>query len=454
MNFAEPNNFVDTTLEKYDKRLIELGKGIVGTGVRPSDTPGGRGTLAIFVDKLTPQHRHLHNKKFGSLYSKVIEVGEITLSADHTARTRPLCGGVSISNVGGTAGTLGAIVRDETYQRLYGITCAHVVSSYTKYPGYNIIVYALGDVVIQPGNYDDGTEAVDRIGTVISEKWLWYGGTLNYDESAYILLDDQDDTSPIILDLFDVDSQRTVTSADAGCPVAFSGRTSGAVKTSISYISGTITVTYGSYVCSFSGQIVTPRVSQDGDSGALLVDSNTHEAVGMLFAAGSSVSIFNPINQIIGSDYYLTTVAQKDFIDYYDIDQFDAIDWGVPQASVPSGELAYDWLAYAYDSVWPINLWYNTTRQRSAPFDSATGQMQLPDGDFWVSMVIDLGRTSFSFEYEINRFANGTGTPTLMIRGRLTSFAFSDSETVGPAWEEYTGEVTKSWRYIQLGLQT
>jgi len=49
-----------------------------------------------------------------------------------------------------------------------------------------------------------------------------------------------------------------------------------------------------------------------------------------------------------------------------------------------------------------------------------------------------------------DKYGSGSGSITIYIRGQATSFNQDDGS---PAWEEYTVQVKKDWRFIQTKVE-
>ena len=96
----------------------------------------------------------------------------------------------------------------------------------------------------------------------------------------------------------------------AGLGVAKSGRTSGLTCSQVQSINGPIRVTYDAscdgphaFDATFQNQIVVTGANfiQPGDSGSLLVTSNSAEALGLLYASGTSGAVANPIADVFAA---------------------------------------------------------------------------------------------------------------------------------------------------------
>jgi hypothetical protein len=80
-----------------------------------------------------------------------------------------------------------------------------------------------------------------------------------------------------------------------------SGRTTGVTQGIILIRDVVLRVDYGeSGDCIFTGQVVSDLRSAPGDSGSLIVDL-ANRAVGLLFAGGNNLTVFNPIQPVLDS---------------------------------------------------------------------------------------------------------------------------------------------------------
>lgn len=88
-----------------------------------------------------------------------------------------------------------------------------------------------------------------------------------------------------------------------GMSVRKHGRTTGLTTGTITLLNATIDVGYntsiGRRTARFTGQIMTTGMSQGGDSGSLVVDANSQQAVGLLFAGSGTVTVCTPIEQVL-----------------------------------------------------------------------------------------------------------------------------------------------------------
>jgi hypothetical protein len=81
--------------------------------------------------------------------------------------------------------------------------------------------------------------------------------------------------------------------------------------------------------------------------------------------------------------------------------------------------------------------------------DANWGQLTLSVGKEGRSAVYDLGDANpRTYTLTLNRYGSGSGTSTLQIRGKTTSFTIDEGEP--PNWATYTVPTLQSWRYIQV----
>jgi hypothetical protein len=81
------------------------------------------------------------------------------------------------------------------------------------------------------------------------------------------------------------------------------GRTTDYTEGTITLVNATVDVGYntatGPRTARFVGQVITSGMSMGGDSGSLVVDISTGQAVGLLFAGSGTASIFTPIQRVL-----------------------------------------------------------------------------------------------------------------------------------------------------------
>lgn len=232
----------------------------------------------------------------------VVEVGEIRAMLGRTDRVRPAMPGVSVGHYRVTAGTLGAVVRElATGVRLI-LSNNHVLANVTDGRDGRA---AVGDPVLQPGSYDGGTVASDRIASLwrfipLYRSRSGAGGIrrLNLTDAALARPLADSDITPEVLEIGRVAG---VAEAVLGMSVKKSGRTTGVTQATVTGLRASVTVGYGDGTYGmFRDQILTGGMASGGDSGSLLLDRSNF-AVGLLFAGSDRVTVHNRMSNVTRS---------------------------------------------------------------------------------------------------------------------------------------------------------
>jgi hypothetical protein len=305
---------------------------VVGVGIGYK-TIGKRETSELCVvvmvqQKLPPAGlptEALIPQEVAGVRTDVIQVGFVRALDAPTDRWRPAPGGVSLGHYQITAGTLGSVVYDRLSGERLILSNNHVLanSNNARY----------GDPILQPGPADGGQLGPDTIALLerfmplrfnsepptctVAKAYAQLGNTLagllkaehrlqvvqarpmvsNLVDAAVARPIDEDYLRD---DLLDIGAVNGTKEASLGMGVCKSGRTTGYTTGAIRVLDATISVNYGlERVATFEGQIVSTPMSQGGDSGSLVVASDTRDAVGLLFAGSSQATIFNPIQPVL-----------------------------------------------------------------------------------------------------------------------------------------------------------
>lgn len=263
--------------------------------------------------------------RIDDILTDVVEVGEIRAQQDHTARWRPAPAGVSLGHYQITAGTFGCTVHDRNNGELLILSNNHVLANSND---------ALeGDPILQPGAADGGQNPQDAIaslarfipihftdeetpepppscltqaGILIArflgmKQWL---ATLQTPTQPVTNLVDAAVARPLnntdILDtILEIGKIEGVLPAELGMNVRKSGRTTGLTTGTITVIDATVTVGYNAgRMARFDNQILTGPMSEGGDSGSLLVNGESLNAVALLFAGSDKTTVFSPIQTV------------------------------------------------------------------------------------------------------------------------------------------------------------
>ena len=192
------------------------------------------------------------------------------------------------------SGTLGALVAD-SQNRLYVLSNNHVLGLSGRAQA--------GDDVSQPGMIDNGCRPGSLIADFTAAPAL---GSSNVDAAIAQLREGTMDQNGSILDIGIPSS--TVAAPSVGLDVQKSGRTTGVTAGEIGATNATIKVQYQQgcgqgrkFTVRFTNQIVinSGTFSAGGDSGSLIVTSDSRQPVGLLFAGSSSTTIANPIGEVL-----------------------------------------------------------------------------------------------------------------------------------------------------------
>lgn len=214
---------------------------------------------------------------------------------DATARfDRPVPIGVSSGHGDITAGSVGCLVDAGCHN--YVLTNNHVYANEGQ--------ANLGDDVLQPGPMDGGLSPDDTIGTLYDyEPIIFSASADNRIDAALARVEDG-----LVGDSTPEDGygrpRTDPIEAVPGMDVMKYGRTTGQTTGWVEAINATIMVQYDSGVARFVDQIVIRPgpFSDAGDSGSLVVaegGENDRRPVGLLFAGSHSVTIANPINEVL-----------------------------------------------------------------------------------------------------------------------------------------------------------
>lgn len=229
---------------------------------------------------------------------------------DQNWQPRPIQLGTSGGNINDInylyccGGTLGALVQDG-HGLDYILSNNHVLAKTNK--------GVIGEDIIQPGLIDqncyrDPNDGVADLSYFVPISFL-YGTTNKVDAAIAMARSGAVDPTGSILAIGAV-SGSTV-EPQINMPVKKSGRTTGLTIGEITAINATVRVIYNrtcglaSQTATFTGQIMIGPggFSAGGDSGSLIVEncSSYPRAVGLLFAGSSTVTIANPIRNVLSA---------------------------------------------------------------------------------------------------------------------------------------------------------
>lgn len=230
--------------------------------------------------------------------------------------------GISIGHYRMATGTFGCLVRRDG--QTFILSNNHVLADMNR--------GKMGDAILQPGPVDGGRSG-DRVATLADFVPLDFGTTAS--ECPYLhliakLLNcvagafrsshrlrpvkqtsgvnrvDAALARPLSPDLVKdeilyIGKPTGISEATLGTAIQKTGRTTGHTQGTISQIDATVRVEYGDGSSTlFAGQLVADLVSQPGDSGSAVLDMDKR-IVGLLFAGSETVTIINPIDEVLAA---------------------------------------------------------------------------------------------------------------------------------------------------------
>lgn len=217
--------------------------------------------------------------------SSLVGVNDI-LASDRRKVVRPALGGVSIGHYQITAGTLAKAVYG-VFGRIKGLSNNHVVANSNN--------AKIGDPILQPGPYPDGGALDNPLGKLERFIPLSFTGDNIVDCGIFNPINDN-----LVDGILDIGEVPNVEYGTVGMNVMKSGRTSYLTDSSFGDILGTFKVQYGDQNLQFKDQMVTTsKLADPGDSGSLVVNSVTKNAVGLLFAGSNAITLVNKIQNVM-----------------------------------------------------------------------------------------------------------------------------------------------------------
>ncbi|HHY05056.1 MAG TPA: hypothetical protein GX534_07720 [Thermoanaerobacterales bacterium] len=319
--------------KRYQKKIMSIDN-VIGVGVGYKSIRGevtDKPAVLVFVKKKISKKelpkRQIIPQILDETLTDVIEIGEIRLLNSRTEKTRPARPGMSIGHYKVTAGTIGAVVRDEKTGDELILSNNHVLANATNGRDKKSFI---GDDILQPGSYDGGTPTdviahlerfipiekdTEKTNCLIAQtveklaNWLLRFIRPNYNMiftktmPTYNLIDaalakpvKPEYISPDIMGLGSVKGQAN---PNLGMKLLKSGRTTGITSSSVTALDAVLKVLLGpDEEATFYEQIMAGPMARPGDSGSLVVDENMN-AVGLLFAGSDKATIINPIMNVL-----------------------------------------------------------------------------------------------------------------------------------------------------------
>jgi hypothetical protein len=212
--------------------------------------------------------------------------------------------GCSVGHYAITAGTAGCLVRRAGSAEVFVLSNNHVLANSSDRavgsPGGGPC--AVGDAVLQPGPVDHGLIPGDVVAELASWVPLDFMGASNLVDAAIARVTRVGHFTP------DISAIGRVAAPPVPAALYQSvrkwGRTTAHTVGVVMDIAASIRVRYGTSIAKFEDQLGIQGVgpapfSQGGDSGSLIVDAVTKQAVGLLFAGGGSMTFANVIEDVL-----------------------------------------------------------------------------------------------------------------------------------------------------------
>jgi hypothetical protein len=303
--------------EKYEKALFSrAGVTAVGIGLREGGAEDDF-SIDVYLNSAAPGAAAAHIPlDLEGVPIRMMESDEFKArdgGANRLQYAAPVPMGVSTGNDNGCfAGTLGVrVFRNGSTSRVGYITNAHVASA----GGANLCPgrAAFGEDQFQRALPDTvpqcSLNGVRRIGDLVQYTPIVFGGSFENTVDAAFVASSRLLVNKTILDIGNPSPSILVPALNM--PVQKSGRTTGRQFGTITSIDVTVTVTYGAGcgIAKFVGQIaITPSsFSAGGDSGSLILhrtlkdNANRFRPVALLFAGSSTMTLANPIGNVLGA---------------------------------------------------------------------------------------------------------------------------------------------------------
>lgn len=310
---------------------------VVGVGhghkwVRGENT-GQQAIVVLVQKKFKPtdlQRNALIPKNYDGLPTDIFEVGDIRLLNGRTEMVRPAQPGMSIGHYKVSAGTFGAVVRDNKTGELFVLSNNHVLANLTDGTDGRA---AVGDIILQPGLYDAGDQEKTAIGhlerfvplhrDIISprckiaqlfESMLnkcikffqpqYQVQVLRHNEQSNLVdcaIAKPIDSNDIRKEILGCGALAGVKKPHVGMMVKKSGRSSEVTHNIVlaTDVAVRINVSHEEYAI-FNDQVLTGPMSLPGDSGSLILTEDNY-AVGLLFAGSEQATMFNKIEHVLSA---------------------------------------------------------------------------------------------------------------------------------------------------------
>ena len=289
-----------------------VSENIVGWGIGITDSD--KDTVQVYVQERLPDLKI--PDRFAELSTDIVEVGQVTAYQDPTERHRPALGGVSVGHSRVTSGTLGCLV--EKNGDHYILSNNHVLAATNT--------AQVGDPVVQPGSKYGGSSPHDNI--AILEPYQSIDFSLDISKpnkiDAAIARVGNCQQTLVLPEIFGIGMPGSTPLPPEIDPRGrsvekYGARTRhkiGIVRAIDVLVRMRYKVDNQEFVALFDGQIAISGndslpFSKGGDSGSLIVDSETRKPIALLFGGSNErnekLTYANPIALVL--EHYGVTVV-------------------------------------------------------------------------------------------------------------------------------------------------
>lgn len=276
-------------------------RNVVAVGISEKESEGKRtGELSVcfYVRKKLTQSKLKASSSFPpvlnmpdgkAVFTDVKEIG--ALVPEVARRSTPLQSGFSIGHVESTAGTLGAIVKRGG--KLFVLSNSHVLAQSGKAKA--------GDPIIYPGPADGGVLPANLAATLTHFSPFDTTGALVNRIDAALAEIDASRLGELVFDIHKVATTLGIIKPKRGMTVVKAGRTTGKTTGEIIDINFRFVLQYPGVAgkVGYLDQVLCSRYTKGGDSGSIVVDTDTGKIVGLHFAGANGGSVFNPIQPVM-----------------------------------------------------------------------------------------------------------------------------------------------------------
>lgn len=259
--------------------------------------------IAVFVSNKVSQNQLCNNDLIPNIYkgipTDVVESGYGTLQS-LTQRVRPVVCGYSIGakDVTTESATVGCLITDGKYKYMLTTNHATVTSP-----------YAIGTPILQPSLQDNGQFPGDQVGTIskfipLKPRNYWVDPKNKADAAAIIVLEE----SLISPYIYYINTPPLgVANPELKIIAKKVGRTTELTTGEILYKNSTAALEFHGKEYIFSNCVITSKMSEEGDSGSLLLNERNY-ALGLVMAGFPSYTMCSSIKNVLSSlDMHLVT---------------------------------------------------------------------------------------------------------------------------------------------------